>query len=125
MEQGPRIHRDNVPAARRLRKELTQSEAIVWEKLRDRRFYGLKFRRQHPVGAFVLDFFCQEMMFAIEVDSGIHRDPEVAARDRERETLLRKQHILFFRWAAEAVERDVDKLLLNLAIDLGIEPPRD
>ncbi len=121
VEREERLHRDNVPAARRLRKELTPSEAVVWEQLRDRRFHGLKFRRQHPVGAFVLDFFCQEMMFAIEVDGGIHRDPDVAARDSEREAILRERHIVFYRWTAEAVEEDLESLLLALAVDLGIE----
>lgn len=61
------------------------------------------------------------MMFAIEVDGGIHRDPEVAARDREREAILREQHIHFYRWSVEAVETDVESLLRGLANDLGLE----
>lgn len=100
------MHRDNVPAARRLRKILTPSEKILWEYLRDRKFHGLKFRRQHPVGTFVLDFFCPEMSFAIEVDGAIHRDPAVAERDAERQRCLESLHIQFFRWAAGEVELD-------------------
>ncbi|MBK8561747.1 endonuclease domain-containing protein [Candidatus Amarobacter glycogenicus] len=99
---GYTFHRDNVPAARELRKRETKSEDTLWEHLRSRRFYGLKFRRQHPIGAFVLDFFCQEMMFAVEIDGGIHRDPEVAVRDLERQRTLEALHIQSFRWTAEA-----------------------
>ncbi|MBK7329320.1 MAG: DUF559 domain-containing protein [Dehalococcoidia bacterium] len=120
---GYTFHRDNVPAARELRKRETKSEDTLWEHLRSRRFYGLKFRRQHPIGAFVLDFFCQEMMFAVEIDGGIHRDPEVAVRDLERQRTLEALHIQFFRWTAEAVETDASVVVRQLAIALGIEDP--
>jgi very-short-patch-repair endonuclease len=123
MNDVERWHRDTVPAARRLRRETTASEELVWERLRGRQFYGLKFRRQHPVGPFVLDFCRQEMMFAIEVDGGIHLDPGVAARDREREAILLDRHIQFFRWATEHVELELDALLYRLAIDLELERP--
>ncbi len=63
----------NIPSARRLKREQTASERLLWEALRDRRFEGLKFRRQHAVYAYVLDFFCAELMLAVEVDGGVHR----------------------------------------------------
>ncbi|MEX1103071.1 MAG: DUF559 domain-containing protein, partial [Dehalococcoidia bacterium] len=52
---------NNVRAARRLRRELTATEATLWEALRDKRLNGLKFRRQHPVGRFVIDFYCADV----------------------------------------------------------------
>ncbi|MGE0601795.1 MAG: endonuclease domain-containing protein [Dehalococcoidia bacterium] len=125
MDREFRLHRDNLPAAKQLRKRLTPSEVVLWDHLRDRRFYGLKFRRQHPVGAFVLDFFCQEMMFAIEIDGGIHLDPEQAKRDRDRQLTLEEHHIQFFRWTAEDVERDCDQLLCQLASTLGLDTSSD
>ena len=59
--------------ARRLRRRLTRSEARLWNWLRDRKFSGFKFRRQHPVGRYVLDFYCRALKLAIEVDGSQHR----------------------------------------------------
>ena len=111
-----------VRMARRLRREMSLPEVKLWLLLRKQR-EGIRFRRQHPIGAFVLDFFCQEMMFAVEIDGGIHRDPEVAVRDLERQRTLEALHIQFFRWTAEAVETDASVVVRQLAIALGIEDP--
>ena len=59
-------------AALRLRKELPPAERILWEHLRDRALCGLKFRRQHPVGQIILDFFCPSCKLAIEIDGAVH-----------------------------------------------------
>ena len=74
-----------------------------------------------PRGAFVLDFFCAEMMFAVEIHGGIHLDPEVAARDTERQRTLEERHIQFFRWTAAEVEKDPAAVVRQLAVSLGIE----
>ena len=58
--------------ARQLRKEQTKAEKIVWEQIRNRKFRGLKFRRQHVIEGFVLDFYCPEIKLGIEIDGGIH-----------------------------------------------------
>ena len=65
--------------ARKLRKEQTNAEQLLWHVLRNRQFGGLKFRRQYPVAPYVLDFYCHEARLAIEVDGGQHNEP-----DRER-----------------------------------------
>ncbi len=59
-------------AARALRQTETLAEDVLWEALRGRRLNGLRFRRQHAVGRFVLDFFCSRHKLAIEVDGGVH-----------------------------------------------------
>ncbi len=61
-------------AAKRLRKNQTPAEAKLWQELRAGRLDGLKFRRQHPVGRFILDFYCAEYKLVIEVDGKIHDD---------------------------------------------------
>ncbi|HEY9867286.1 MAG TPA: DUF559 domain-containing protein, partial [Candidatus Obscuribacterales bacterium] len=65
-------HQEIEEAARRLRRELTPAESILWEALRGRQLDGLKFRCQHPVGKFILDFYCPSVKLVIEVDGGIH-----------------------------------------------------
>ena len=114
MSEGERFHRDNVPSARRLRRPLTDSEVLVWERVRDRRFRNLKFRRQHPIGALVTDFYCDELRLVLEIDGGIHLDPEQRARDRERELVLQDLGLRVVRITNEQVAKDLDAALDRL-----------
>jgi very-short-patch-repair endonuclease len=116
-------HRDNVAAARTLRKPLTVSEALLWERLRNRRFYGLKVRRQHPVGPFALDFYCDELRLAIEVDGGVHDSLEQAERDAERQSILEELGVRFVRLRAEDVDVDIGAVLESLRASLTPQPP--
>jgi hypothetical protein len=80
------MHCQNVPAARDLRVHQTVTEAVLWEALRNRRLEGLKFRRQHSIGPFVLDFCCPACRLGIELDGSVH--VAQVENDAERETLL-------------------------------------
>ena len=75
MNYKPRI-RNTTPeieqAARKLRKNLTPAEARLWSTLRNRQLEGLRFRCQHPVGNFILDFYCPACKLVVEVDGEIH-----------------------------------------------------
>src|SRR5688572_28738934 len=79
-------HRHNVPAARDLRARETWAEDLLWTALRGRRLDGMKFRRQHPIGPFVLDFCCVERRLAIEVDGEVHATRR--EHDAERQALI-------------------------------------
>ncbi|MBE9174870.1 endonuclease domain-containing protein [Synechocystis salina LEGE 06155] len=59
-------------AARLLRNNMTMAENILWEELRNRQILGFKFPRQHPVGSFIVDFYCPQLKLVIEVDGSIH-----------------------------------------------------
>ncbi len=59
--------------ARLLRRRATEAEAILWDALRSRRLGGYKFRRQHSLAAFIVDFYCPSVRLVVEVDGGIHR----------------------------------------------------
>ena len=80
-----------VSAARQNRHTLTPAEQALWEALRDRRFHGLKFRKQHPVGNYVLDFYCLQEKLIVEVDGSIHDDPEQRELDEERTQRLNQE----------------------------------
>jgi|GEM_PF-1271110 len=114
-QEEPRWHTRNVPAARRLRKPLTATEDALWHELRGRRFLGLKFRRQHPIGAYVLDFWCDELQLAVEVDGGIHNAGAVAERDRGRQRALEELGVRFVRVPASLVEHNLPAALGQLA----------
>ncbi len=58
--------------ARELRQRATEAEQMLWERVRNRRLGGLKFRRQHPLGPYIVDFYCAEHRLVVEVDGPIH-----------------------------------------------------
>ena len=74
--------------ARTLRKGQTDAEALLWSRLRARQLSGLKFRRQHPIGAFFADFACIEIGLVVELDGGQHGEREAAAYDKTREQAM-------------------------------------
>ena len=82
----PEIRRRMVEVAREFRKEPTKSEAILWEALRGKKLDGIKFRRQQPVGYFLVDFYNSFYRLVVEVDGPIH-DNQVEA-DRARQDIL-------------------------------------
>lgn len=88
-----------VRRARELRKTATSAEALLWEFVRDRRLAGFKFRRQHPVGRFVADFYCAELSLIIELDGGVHDDPDQVERDRCRTEILNANHYHLLRFS--------------------------
>ncbi|WP_269515919.1 endonuclease domain-containing protein [Brevundimonas subvibrioides] len=100
-----------VSRARVLRRTLTPPEARLWIYLRRRALGGLKFRRQHPVGPYVLDFYCPEARLAVEVDGQHHADPEQFEKDEARTAWLAKQDIAVLRIAAERVRTDLEGVL--------------
>src|SRR5262249_20351573 len=75
---------DLKPYARKLRRAQTDAERRMWMLLRDRRISGVKFRRQHPIGAYVVDFFCAEARLIIEIDGGHHASNQDADVARSR-----------------------------------------
>jgi very-short-patch-repair endonuclease len=111
------VHQQNVPAARRLRGASTPGEAELWEALRDRRLGGLKFRRQHPTGRFVVDFYCPELRLAVELDGPIHLAPEVAERDRWREDVIAARGVTFVRVSQKNIDPIEAVTQIRRAID--------
>src|SRR4051812_11950505 len=73
---------------RRLRAEQTEAEAALWHLLRNRKLVGGKFRRQVSIGRYVADFYCHERKLIIELDGGVHSDPDQQAHDRNRDAYL-------------------------------------
>jgi type I restriction enzyme M protein len=110
-----------VEAARRLRQEQSPPEEILWECLRGRRLRGLKFRRQHPIGRFVLDFYCDAARLAVEVDGAHHEEQREA--DAERDSELEARGIATVRLPAKLVLEDVEEALARIVGCLTPHPP--
>ena len=97
--------------AKVLRREMNGPETALWNALRGKALGGLKFRRQHPVGPYVLDFFCHSAGVAVEIDGAVHRTEEQAAKDWHRDQWLDQQGIGTLRIDAEDVRRDLHFVL--------------
>jgi very-short-patch-repair endonuclease len=95
---------------RKLRRRMTLPEVILWHWLRQRP-NGLKFRRQHPSGPYVLDFFCSDARLAIEVDGEAHSRGDQPKRDAARDEWLRSAGIETLRIPASALLSDADAVL--------------
>ena len=67
---------------------MTDAEQLVWYCLRRKQLGGFRFRRQHPIERFVLDFYCSEAKLAIELDGGQHNELDAKVRDKERTAFL-------------------------------------
>ena len=84
--------------ARQLRKGVTQHERLLWRHLRNRQLQGWKFRRQHPVDRYIIDFYCPEARLAIELDGGGHNVANRESLDQERTRFLASKNILVLRF---------------------------
>jgi len=87
-----------ITRARQLRQDETWAEKLLWRWLRDRRFSGYKFRRQHPLGSYTLDFFCEEAALNVELDGSQHGFPDQRKHDLEREKFLQSRGIKTLRF---------------------------
>lgn len=103
-----------VHQARSLRKEATSAEQILWSVLRNKQVAGLKFRRQHPIGQVILDFYCVEKRLAVEVDGPIHLNPQQAAHDEDRTDYLTQHGIRVLRFTNDEVERHLSDVVKRI-----------
>ena len=110
-----------VEISRNLRRTSTPGEQALWQHLRSRRLRGRKFRRQHAIGSFVVDFFCPEERLIVEVDGGIHQSQQSA--DKERQEILESLRYRVLRIADDMVLTDIDGVLTIIAANFSPEPP--
>jgi len=97
-----------------MRKEPTREEARVWRWLRDHRFGGYKFRRQHAIGRYIVDFYCLELRLAIELDGQHHTTPGMSEYDDERTTALNRLGIEVLRIPNDSFKQDVQLVAASI-----------
>ena len=102
--------------ARTLRHGQTDAEQLMWMLLRNRRFLGLKFRRQHPFPPYILDFFCEALDLAIELDGGQHNTAESRQHDENRSSYLANHGIEVLRYWNHEVLTDFETVIEAIAI---------
>jgi very-short-patch-repair endonuclease len=97
--------------AKLLRQASTNDEETLWSHLRGRRFLGLKFRRQAPIGPYVADFLCHELRLVLELDGAIHLEDAQIAHDRNRDASLQALGYRILRFTNHQAQNDVDSIL--------------
>jgi very-short-patch-repair endonuclease len=107
-------HAASTTHAREMRKNLTPAEVRLWQALRGKAVDGLKFRRQHPIGPFILDFYCVSARLAVEVDGSIHTLGDNPARDGRRENWLNRHGVTVLRIPASHVLDRLDAMLTEI-----------
>ncbi|MDO9076629.1 MAG: endonuclease domain-containing protein, partial [Brevundimonas sp.] len=100
-----------VRRAQSMRATPTRTEAKLWDRLR---LLSVRFRRQAPMGRYVVDFVCHRANLVIEVDGGVHQRPDVAVRDLTRDAWLISQGYTVLRFTTRQVESDIDGVVRDI-----------
>jgi|SRR3989338_9628147 len=108
-----------ITKARYLRREETGAEKLLWGKLRNKNL-GIKFRRQHPMERFILDFYAPEIKLAIELDGSDHRKNE--EYDKTRSEYLFSQSIRVLRFWNSEIEKNLDKVIDSIRKEINLSP---
>ena len=97
---------------------MTKAESLLWEKLKLKP-QGFKFRRQHPINSFILDFYCHKLKLSIEIDGGYHLTTEQRLKDKERTNIINELGIKEIRFTNEAVIKDMSNVMLKINQELS------
>ena len=112
MDRKRRIHPNILKRARELRKEQTPAEQKVWRVLRNRQLEGYKFRRQHPIGRLIVDFYCPVCKLVIEIDGDVHADQE--DYDRVRTEWLNEQGYDVIRFTNTQANEQLNEVIAEI-----------
>ncbi|MOA12410.1 hypothetical protein D3C78_1323980 [compost metagenome] len=104
--------------ARSLRKRSTLAENILWKHIRNRRVCKTKFRRQHPVLSYIVDFYSHEYLLVIEVDGGYHFTKEQQEYDHQRSLELMQFGLKVIRFSNEEIMNDINGVLIKISNEL-------
>ena len=117
MMHGQRIQQGlpkTLAQKRRLRSSMTPTEQLLWTKLRARQCHSFKFRRQHAIGPFIVDFFCPEQLLVIEIDGDVHARKTQRTKDLLRERHLRSLELRVIRYTNHEVLTNLNGVLEHL-----------
>ncbi len=108
--------------ARSLRKRMSDGERKLWHRLRANQVEGLRFRRQHPIGSYIVDFVCLEKLLIVEVDGGHHAEPEQIEHDRRRDHWLSTEGYRVVRIPSIDVFQNIDGVMDGIWAELQEMP---
>ena len=116
-----RLDPETVMRARELRKRMTVYERRLWRSLRKSQVCGLRFRRQHPIPPYIVDFYCHSHRLILELDGAHHGEPEAVDRDQVRTATLEAQGYCVLRFTNRQVIDDTEGVLVAIAAACGLD----
>ena len=114
---------ETLRAAHILRRSMTKAEAVLWKKLRDRNVFSIKFRRQHPVYNFIVDFYSHEYKLVIEVDGDIHNDEISSRYDLGRTEVLNNFGLKVIRFTNNQILCSLDSVIEKIQREIPKRTP--
>jgi very-short-patch-repair endonuclease len=113
--------------AKKLRKTMTFSEVKLWNELKNGQLMGYDFDRQRPIGNYIVDFYCKDLMLALEIDGITHQDEKIIYKDKIRQEELETMGVSFLRFDAllvvnkvEAAVREIERWILDYEEKYGV-----
>jgi very-short-patch-repair endonuclease len=120
MQRIKQGNKRNITLKRKLRLEMTPAEKKLWLQLRAKQLSGFKFRRQHGIGPYIVDFYCPQKNLVIEVDGDIHAQKEQIARDKEKESYLKELGLQIIRYQNDDVLTNLKGVMEDLFKQVNI-----
>ena len=114
MPRATRGQAGHLDLKRRLRSNMTGPETRLWSRLRARQLQGLKFRRQHGIGPYIVDFYCPERSLVIEVDGDSHADADQILKDQLRDRYFQSLGLHVIRYINDDILKNLDGVLEDL-----------
>ncbi len=108
--------------AAELRMNMTEAEKLLWDGLKGKQIGGLRFRRQHPISRFIVDFYCHHAKLIVEIDGGIHLNEEVKEYDEGRTYELEQFGLKVIRFKNEEVLKHLDKVINRIKYEIPKVP---
>lgn len=113
-ENIKKVPRYVMELARGFRKAPTSTEDFLWQCIRDRRLNGYKFRRQHPIGRYIADFYCHDLSLVVELDGKYHAGEEAGIYDRIRDEEFSLRGLKVIRIAAKELITNPEKVFATI-----------
>ena len=98
-----------------LRRNMTQSEKVLWEKLRNNKLNGYRFKAQHPIAKFIVDFYCHKALLIIEIDGSVHDKEEVKEHDENRSLEIEKFGLKIVRFSNDQILNEIEAVLKKIS----------
>ena len=126
MPRATRGQAGHLDLKRRIRSDMTGPETRLWSRQRARQLQGLKFRRQHGIGPYIVDFYCPEQFLVIEVDGDSHADADQILKDQLRDRYFQSLGLRVVRYINDDILKNLDRALEDLAdrLSSGSTSPR-
>ncbi len=106
-----------------LRNNMTKAEIVLWSKLKGKQLNGLKFRRQHGINNYVVDFYCPELKLAIEIDGDVHAYNSRTVYNKQRQKEIEALEIKVLRYTNTDVVKNIEGVLYDIAQTAHHSPP--